>query len=122
MIQFSAQTTGELPVLTLEFTQRLGSRTIASCAVTAEMYEHTNEIDENPSSTLNGPAVLNAEPFELETETGVITVPPGAAALQAISAGRVIGATYLYRFFATCTDGSKMEEDATQTITKYASP
>lgn len=122
MLKFSAQTTNEKPVLAIEFTGRLAGRTIGSCIVGCEMYEQTNETDPNPSSTLNGAAVLNAEPFQLETAEGTITVPAGAAILQAISAGRLIDATYLYRFLAICTDGSEMEEDATQTITKYASP
>jgi hypothetical protein len=124
MQSFSAQTPNEAPTLAYEFTARLAltGRTIDSCEVTAAMYERTNATDSNPSATLDGAAQLNAEPFELETPNGTITVPAGAAVLQAILPGRVIGGVYVYRFLATCNDGSVMEEDAVQSVTEYAAP
>lgn len=121
-LKFSSLTTNAAPTLGIEFTSILAGRTIASCSVEVEMYEQTNETDPSPASTLNGAAATNEAEFELETETGVITVPPGAAVLQPVLSGRVIGATYLYRFIAVLSDNAQYEEDGIQTITKYSEP
>jgi hypothetical protein len=123
MDSFSAQTTYEAPVLAMAFVARIDGRTPASCEVTVEMYEHSNENDPTPTSTLNGAAQLNAAAMEIENDEGqMVDVGIGEAVLQAILPGRVTGATYLYRFIMTFADGTNAEEDATQTITRYAAP
>lgn len=121
--KFSSQTSADTPTLGVEFTAALGTRTIASCEVTVEMFDGSNENDPDPSSTLDGEAVTNAEEFVLHTSTGDITVPAHCAVLQPILSGRVLGATYLYRFSAIASDGKSLpQEDVVQTITKYSEP
>lgn len=118
MLSFDPQTNADGPVLAIAFTNLLNGRTPASCAVQVKVFERSSVVDPDPASSLAGAAYLSTEPMTIDG----VSVPAGQAVCQAISPGRLVGCTYVYRFIMTFTDGTPAAQDASQSVNEYSPP
>lgn len=121
MLQASARSTYETPVVTVGFSTRplAAGVTITSATVTAEAGPLPSTVkDPNPSGTLLGSPAINSQPLTIQTPAGPVVVPTGQAISQQVQAG-VAGANYVYRFKAVLSDGTMAEEDVLQVVSTY---
>jgi hypothetical protein len=115
MQAFSAKGTGETLTLTVAFSANVSSdAVIVSAAVTAEVYDASPVLDDNPSAILDGDPQINGDPFTVRWRP----VLPYQAIMQSVTGG-IVGAVYVLTFKATLSTGEVLIEQGTLAITKY---